>query len=555
MPIARFEMPDGRIGRFEVPDGTTPEQAQELIQQELSAQSMPEPKAPAPASERFLTGLADPIHGGAQLLTKVLPEGVVEAGNRFNNMLAEKTGLVAPIPEGGVDQMVRERAANYQAPEGIDFARLGGNILSPVNLAIASKLPQASSLAGRMITGTLAGAGMSALSPVESGDFETVKDLQIGIGAATGGLMPIVTGAASRLISPKASTNPDLKILKAEGVRPTIGQTLGGRANVLEEKLQSVPILGDAIASARTRSLNDFNRAAINRAASQVGEKVDDIGQMGVRQAGDKISQSYDDAIAQVRTVQFDKQFGQDLKQLNQMSSGLTSELRNKFNRTLKETIARKMSPKGTMTGESFKQVDSELGQLASNFQKSSVASEKEFGDAVLQLQNLVKQQAARSNPSFAKQMAKSDAGWANLVRVEGAAKSAKNSGGIFTPGQLNMAIQTADKSVRKRAVSRGTALMQDLGNAGQNVLGSKVPNSFTTDRALIGMGALGAGAINPAIPAGLAGGALTYTPQMQRLLGYLAASRPELAQPVGRAVKQSYPYLAPVGAGLLQQE
>ena len=28
------------------------------------------------ATERFTTGLADPIHGGAQLLTKVLPEGL-----------------------------------------------------------------------------------------------------------------------------------------------------------------------------------------------------------------------------------------------------------------------------------------------------------------------------------------------------------------------------------------------------------------------------------------------------------------------------------------------
>jgi hypothetical protein len=36
MPVARFEMPDGRIGRFEVPEGTTPEQAQALIQESLS---------------------------------------------------------------------------------------------------------------------------------------------------------------------------------------------------------------------------------------------------------------------------------------------------------------------------------------------------------------------------------------------------------------------------------------------------------------------------------------------------------------------------------------
>lgn len=36
MPIARYEMPDGRIGRFEVPEGTTPEQAKSLIEQSLA---------------------------------------------------------------------------------------------------------------------------------------------------------------------------------------------------------------------------------------------------------------------------------------------------------------------------------------------------------------------------------------------------------------------------------------------------------------------------------------------------------------------------------------
>lgn len=54
MPIARFQMPDGRIGRFEVPEGTTPEQAQSLIQTHLDEQQAPAPEAAptaAPAPE------------------------------------------------------------------------------------------------------------------------------------------------------------------------------------------------------------------------------------------------------------------------------------------------------------------------------------------------------------------------------------------------------------------------------------------------------------------------------------------------------------------------
>ena len=52
MATARFQFPDGRIGRFEVPDGTSPEQAQILIEQAVSAMGVqpPAPAAPAQAT-------------------------------------------------------------------------------------------------------------------------------------------------------------------------------------------------------------------------------------------------------------------------------------------------------------------------------------------------------------------------------------------------------------------------------------------------------------------------------------------------------------------------
>src|SRR5690349_21044811 len=47
MPVARFQMPDGRIGRFEVPEGTTPEQAQQMISAELArSPAVAKPAAP-----------------------------------------------------------------------------------------------------------------------------------------------------------------------------------------------------------------------------------------------------------------------------------------------------------------------------------------------------------------------------------------------------------------------------------------------------------------------------------------------------------------------------
>lgn len=65
MPIARVQLPDGRIGRFEVPEGTTPEQAQSLIQAQLPALS--QTAAPQlPESLRPRTAVPEGIPGARQ---------------------------------------------------------------------------------------------------------------------------------------------------------------------------------------------------------------------------------------------------------------------------------------------------------------------------------------------------------------------------------------------------------------------------------------------------------------------------------------------------------
>lgn len=522
-----------------------------------SASQAPGARAAISRAEKIGHGMMDPINGGAQLLTHLLPGSVVQAGNRLNNWLADKTGLVARLPEGGVDQQVQQDEAAYQAQRaaagetGLDGYRLLGNALSPANLAIASRVPAAASLAGRIGAGAGAGGVSATLAPVASGDFWSEKGKQAAAGAITGGLVPALGAGLSRVINPRAANNPSLQLLKDEGVRPTIGQALGGRWNALEEKLQSVPILGDSIAMARGRALDDFNKAAINRASGKVGVQVNKTGQDGVRAAGDAVSQAYDDALGKITGVQLDGQFNRNLMQLRGMAQGLTTDMRKKFNTAVNETLMRKVSRNGSILPDDFKAIDSEIGNMAARFGKSQVASEQELGDALSQLQSLLKQQMVRSNPQVAQELAAADAGWANLVRVEGAAKAGKNAEGLFTPAQLNAAIQAADQSVRKRAVARGTALMQDLGGAGQSVLGNKVPNSFTTDRALIAGGAMTSGLVNPAIPLGLLGGAGLYTSPAQRALVALASSRGPLAQPAAQAVQQASPFLIPGAVGL----
>lgn len=61
MPIARFQMPDGRIGRFEVPDGTTPEAAQAMIEAHVGGK----PAGPD-VGAAFAQGQAHTLIPGAQ---------------------------------------------------------------------------------------------------------------------------------------------------------------------------------------------------------------------------------------------------------------------------------------------------------------------------------------------------------------------------------------------------------------------------------------------------------------------------------------------------------
>lgn len=518
---------------------------------------------------KLLKGAVDPIEGGAQLLTNVLPESWVNAGNRLNNKLADMGLPVARIPQGGMNQLVQQNEAEYQArrrasePQsitglvtgqqqdpGFDWWRLGGNIVSPANIALA-RLPAATSTFGRVSSGVGSGAVSSALNPVtQGGDYWGQKQDQVALGALTGGAVPLATGSLSRIVRPNSSVDPNVALLRNEGVRPTVGQTLGGRWNALEEKLQSMPVIGDMIANQRGRSLREFNQAAINRSTAPINQRIDGVGQGAVQQAGNAVSGVYEDALNSVGSFVQDRQFGQEVGQLRRMAQGMTPTMRDRFNHIYDNLIASRTSQAGGMTSRTFNDVHSELGQLASRYSRSQMASEQDLGDALLELQATVRRQAARTRPDVAAALDSADAGWANLVRIEGAAKSAKNNEGVFTPAQLNQAVQAADDSVRKRAVARGTALMQDLGNAGQAVIGNKVPNSGTADRLWMGAGTLaGTGAINPAIPAGILGGAALYTDPVQNALTFLLTQRPQAAQAVANALRQSTPALVPAAA------
>jgi hypothetical protein len=522
---------------------------------------------PASRLDSFLTGAADPFHGGAQLLTNALPKGVVEAGNAFNNWLADKTGLVARLPAGGVDQQVRERETQYQADRsaagesGFDGFRLLGNVVSPANLALsgAATVPAAASLAARVGVGAVGGAATSALNPVSEGDYWSEKGKQMGTGAAFGAATPVVMGGVSRLLSPNASTNPQLQLLRQEGVRPTIGQTLGGRWNAAEEKLTSVPLVGDMIANARRGAAEDLNRAAYNRALTPIGQQMPRgvVGRDAVNAAEDAVSAGYNRLLPNL-TFQADQQFGANLANLRRMvaTGAIDPRAADSFERILQNDVLAKFGGQGAMTGETFKRVESDLGQHIRRLSSSTDADQRLVGDALQTVQAEMRQALTRSNPNHANELSVLNRAWANFKRPQRAAASLGAEDGVFSPAQLQSAVKALDRSKDKAAFARGTALMQDLSEAGKTVLGNRVPDSGTPGRAMLA----GLSLLDPSMtaPALMGTGALLYTRPVQGLLSGAIAARPQAAQPVAQALRQASPALVPLGAqiglGLLNQ-
>lgn len=546
--------------------GSATSGAQDLSN-ELGLALAPRNQAPISRTEKFIKGIRDPIDAGAQLLTNMLPAGFVEGGNRLNNFLADKTGLVARLPEGGVDQMTREAEREYQlrrkaaGESGFDAYRTTGNVLSPANLAVASRLPVATTLAGRIGTGVLGGGISGAMTPVSEGDFLSEKGKQIAAGGAFGGAIPGAASALGRVISPRASTNANLQLLKAEGVTPTIGQALGGGASRLEEKVQSAPILGDMIGKARQAANTSFERATINRALKPVGQSLPPglTGREAITHTENVLRDQYDTVLNNIGAIPVDSGFTSKVANLQSMVNRMLMPKaeKQKFLAAL-DDVNSSIDANGVITSDVYKTLESSLGSDARRLAGSQNIYEGKLAPAVQQLRAELQDMLKRQAGAHADDLKSVNAGWANFKRVQRAASAIGAEEGNFSPAQFQNAVKALDKSKDKGAFARGSALGQDLGDAGKVVLGNRVPNSGTADRMLLNVGALGSGAISPAIPIGLGAGALAYTSPVQRALVGAVSSRPASAQQTADLLRTISPFAlgasGQLGMGLLNQ-
>jgi hypothetical protein len=325
---------------------------------------------------------------------------------------------------------------------------------------------------------------------------------------------------------PKVAESSPAAALRDQGVRLTPGQMAGGIFKAAEDKATSIPITGDAIIAARRRAMEDYNRAAYNQALEPIGQKFKgaDVGQDGLAQVRQTLNENYDHVLKDTHLVLSDK-YAADLKDLKssllQMPEGLTPNQMGEFEQFINNVVAPHFDATGKMTGETFKKVESILTNQAGLFQRSQDQMVRNFGSAIDDLNNVLREQLADQNPGRGPELRAANKAWAVYARLRKAAvQRPTNTTGVFTPTDLLRSVYAGDRSGTKTAFSEGRALMQDFASQGAEVLGGNYPDSGTAGRYLLA-GEAGYALRDPELAAKVIGG---------ELLGAIPYTRPGVA-------------------------
>lgn len=480
------------------------------------AQGLIDPESPMTTIPR-LFGIDTPQQGGGYSPMDILQSGANMALGFGQRLAGDQQGAESSFNAARADTAqgrLDAQGLNYNPQTGAgQVSRLVGQMV-PNALAPGSapaRLANVLAPAGGAFVGGQVGQAVG-------GDRGQVIGQVVG-GVAGGGAAGLRTGPARPRVPVTAAQR-----LQAEGVQLTPGQLAGGILRGLEDKATSIPLVGDAIRGAKVRANDGFNRAMANRVLAPLGEEVPaniPAGRETVAYLQDRIDTAYDTVLGRV-TVTRDAQLDADIQTIQQAAQMLPDNSQAQLTRIVDQLVNRRLQ--GPLSGREYKNIESEVGQMAADYGGSSTASERELGRLLGDLRGALRDTVARTNPNEAQALAAVDDGFANLTTIERAA--AKTQDGNYSPNQARTAMRQGDRTVRKRATARGTARMQGLVDDAQAVLPSTIPDSGTAGRLMAG-GAGFLAATNPFLAAGGLAMAGAYTRPGVAAINALSQARP----------------------------
>jgi len=492
----------------------------------LVAPSLARQAFPSGANDAAESGFASGLLLGGKNELGAIPQGL--------QSMARGQGFSA-----GFDPAVA--AADVQDAElrgNHPYAYYGGGAAGTVGSALIA--PEIKG-AGALVKGAniALDTGTAALGGALSSDQgERMQGALMGAGLA----LPLSRAMRGRVAPRKGVPQiSDQRLLLDRGVMLTPGQLAGGPLKGFEDAFTSFPIAGDVAAGAQRESVKTFNQGAINTALGEIGAELPkgiNAGFDSVDHASNVISGEYD-RIVDPLTVTATPDLAAELQRLkdaaNEYPDGVAAAIKSIIAQRIEKPFAN-----GAVDGRTWKKIDADLAHKVRAYNRSSEPLNHDAADLIDEARNAIRDALAASNPGAREEINKVNHAFANLVRIQRAARRAPD--GVFSPAQLRNAVLAEDSSVRGAAASKGKALMQDYANAGYNVLPNKTPDSGTPRRMMVNAAALatggaaaGAHAINPlaVLPPALM--AAPYLPGVRNIVSGIAKNAPRISDDIAR--------------------
>jgi hypothetical protein len=246
----------------------------------------------------------------------------------------------------------------------------------------------------------------------------------------------------------------------------------------------------------QAESFEGFNRAAFDEAGQPINHQPSLIGEAGIEEFQNAVSDAYDNATAGVQAP-LDGQFLADMQAATQRADRLPPDLRRGVGEILDARV-QPIADMGSITGYDYQQAMRALKATRSNPPQRFQGFEQDYRDTITAAMDALTGQVQRGGgQSTIDGLASANAANRNLRILENASLDRARVGtrtgqvGVFAPSQLVDAARAAEKRFP------GANPLKALGEQGQEVLPSTVPNSGTADRLMqygLGAGALGAG-------------------------------------------------------------
>ena len=392
---------------------------------------------------RFGSGLMDPVVGAGQIADRFLVDPIRQA--------------ISPGATSMRD-VIRERDASYQAPEGFDWMRTAGNVANPMTWGGggAASVP-------RMVA---TGAMQAALAPTEADDSNGMFLLKKAGQAALGGT---VAGAAGKLTKGLAKPTADAQALIDQGVHVPPGAAMGGGAAKLEERLSSMPIAGETVDAGRRKALEDVQTKVMERATGIPGLA-------DVRAGNTAASNLYKQSVPHMRN---------NPEAVMDAAAAYNAALHNPELTPAHKEILTGLWDKNfnidnfnDLTGEGLKKLDSELGYLGRKYSAHGGSpADKTLSDEIYNIMGAFRGGLEKGMPANeASVLKQANRAFRGMVPVNKAASSRGDE--LATPRALQ-------KALARQARTDVTRMPPDkLLDPAVETLSSKVADSGTAGRA-----------------------------------------------------------------------